>query len=317
MKSLSGWHIDWTLFGSVSLVLASVVATYLLVKRSESQAAERSLSSTVGVAGLDAIPYTLDRPTTSLRLAPALREISGLVVDKSGRIGWAINDEEGTVFKIDLASGSEELGPRFGDPGDYEAIERIGKTLIVSRSDGELFRIKDGAVQRIESPLDRKADVEGLAYDPGSERLLVACKGRVGKKKNKGARAVFALPWPELTWPDEPLFQVTKNDIEDFLADFPVANVDPDRAKDFAPSAIAVHPLSEEIYLLSTRARLLLVVDEYGEILNMAGLDRRVHRQPEGLDFDANSTLFISNEGRSGSATIARFEPVVGDKESP
>ncbi|MEM6731227.1 MAG: SdiA-regulated domain-containing protein [Myxococcota bacterium] len=296
---------------TIGLISLSALVPYLLSRESEAAKEADEREKSVSNEELPELPYRVSEPSETQSLPSALQEISGLVVNPAGGVGWAINDEEGVIFEVDLQTGLVKSNLAFSDRGDYEAIERIGDTLVVARSDGDLFRVRGKKVDRIESPLNREADVEGLAYDAKKSRLLVACKGRIGKKKvYKNARAVFALPWPELTWSETPLFLITENDIEDFLDDFPVPGVDVDRADRFAPSAIAVHPVSGEIYLLSTRARLLLIVDEYGEILSMAGLNRKVHRQPEGLAFDSNGTLYISNEGRGGKATIHRFDPI-------
>ncbi|MEM6274530.1 MAG: SdiA-regulated domain-containing protein [Myxococcota bacterium] len=314
MKILTDWDVDWTFFLSVGAILSSTALAYgyahfeLGAEDSEDTEGEEE------VAKIDSpLRYSLNDPEISRELPTKLREVSGLVVNPAGGIGWAINDEEGLVFELDLQTGMVRSNFAFGTPGDYEAIETLGdKSLVVARSDGTLFHIRKNKgrkqVREIASPLDKEADVEGLAYDPERERLLVACKGRAGKARRfRKAKAVFAVSLPKFQWDEEPLFLIRDKDIEDYLDDYPIEGIDPDEATKFAPSAIAVHPESGEIYMLSTRARLLIVVDNYGEILGMAPLSREVHRQPEGLSFDADGRLYISNEGRGKSAAIHMF----------
>jgi uncharacterized protein YjiK len=44
-------------------------------------------------------------------------------------------------------------------------------------------------------------------------------------------------------------------------------------------------------------------------MLAMVKLRSKVHAQPEGICFSPDGTLYISNEGDGGDATILQFEP--------
>jgi uncharacterized protein YjiK len=80
-------------------------------------------------------------------------------------------------------------------------------------------------------------------------------------------------------------------------------------ATELDPSGIAVHPKTGELYLVSTKARLFMVLDPTGVVLRIEHLDRAVHPQPEGISFTADGTMFISSEGRGGTAVLNRFSP--------
>jgi DNA-binding beta-propeller fold protein YncE len=93
-----------------------------------------------------------------------------------------------------------------------------------------------------------------------------------------------------------------------FLEDHEGVGRQAHRAKSFAPSAIGVDPVTGQIYLLTTAGPMLVVLDAAADsVLEVVALNRDVHAQPEGLAFDADGSLYISNEGRSTQATLHRF----------
>ena len=78
----------------------------------------------------------------------------------------------------------------------------------------------------------------------------------------------------------------------------------------FSPSALAVHPLSGEIYIISSPAAALVVYDKQGKFLSGVELDRGVHPQPEGMVIDKQGFLYISSEARGGIATLNIYHPL-------
>ena len=60
---------------------------------------------------------------------------------------------------------------------------------------------------------------------------------------------------------------------------------------------MAFNQLTKEWYILSTANKLLLVTDTSWVIKEVHKLNSSVFNQPEGLAFDNQNNLFISNEG--------------------
>ncbi len=75
----------------------------------------------------------------------------------------------------------------------------------------------------------------------------------------------------------------------------------------FKTSAIAVHPITKKLYLISADDYLLFVFDRTGKIENMVQLDSAMFNKAEGIAFAGNGDLFISNEGQGKNPTILRF----------
>ena len=78
----------------------------------------------------------------------------------------------------------------------------------------------------------------------------------------------------------------------------------------FYPSAVAVHPVSGDIYVLSTKDTKGLA--QYGrdeKLKSFQWIDKELMPQPEGLCFSPEGSLYISTEGRHDQpAKILRFD---------
>ncbi len=83
-----------------------------------------------------------------------------------------------------------------------------------------------------------------------------------------------------------------------------------DSETSFKPSGLSIHPLSGDIYLISSIGKLLIVMDRSGKILDIHELDDKIFRQPEGICFSPSGDLYISNEGQGGKGYILKFKPL-------
>ncbi|MCU0345453.1 MAG: SdiA-regulated domain-containing protein [Saprospiraceae bacterium] len=261
--------------------------------------------------------YHLDKPDHILDLADEIKEISGLSFTADFKTLAAVNDEAGIVFLLDKKSGEIVSRIPFRESGDFEGVEIVGEDAWVVKSNGSLYQIKNFAqqnpvVEKYKSFLNSEHDVEGIAYDPIHQRLLLGCKGKgvegLDKPLNK---AIYAFDLSTKTVSETPAFLLTLPDLQDFLkksgedeADKKLERIfSPEDAQmKFSPSGIAIHPKTGEIYITSARGNTLLVLDANGKILHLERLKKSTHAQPEGICFDTDGTLYIANEGADGGA---------------
>ncbi|MDT0631280.1 SdiA-regulated domain-containing protein [Rubrivirga litoralis] len=245
-----------------------------------------------------AVPYRLAEPDLALTLPAELREVSGLTLLPTGRVG-AVQDEDGLIYEVDPGSGAVLTRERFHGAGDFEGVELTTDAIWTLKSNGDLFRVRqtdDGRVEAdlFETPLASRNDAEGLGYDLAQNRLLIACKEDPGLDL-RGVRAVYAFDLATLALSERPVFTLDR------------ARVDGDDA--FKPSALAVHPATGQVYVLSSVRKALAVVEPDGTLSAVVELPPALYPQPEGIAFAADGTLFISNEGPVGSGTLLRFAP--------
>jgi uncharacterized protein YjiK len=254
--------------------------------------------------------YDLEHPTRTIVLDdPALKEISGLSPTDRPGFFLCLADELGEAYLLDLAhSGTIRQRIPFFGKGDFEGIEMVGNTIWAIKSDGEVFEVtgwdQSGTtpvVTKYETPLRKEDDVEGLGYDPQRKVLLLACKG---DPKTGAAREVWAFDPATRKLAEKPLFSLPAR-----LTDPLVPPNDSDKDRAFSPSAIAVHPLTGEVYVLSSALKRLAVVHpETGQLLGAVRLDKNLLPQPEGIAFDATGTLYISSEGKKDAARVLQFD---------
>lgn len=62
------------------------------------------------------------------------------------------------------------------------------------------------------------------------------------------------------------------------------------------PSALAIHPLTGDWYVLSATNRLLAVYSQ-GQLMSVYPLPAEVYYKPEGMTFCPNGDLYLSSEG--------------------
>ncbi|MEL6617065.1 MAG: SdiA-regulated domain-containing protein, partial [Bacteroidota bacterium] len=162
---------------------------------------------------LAAVPYALAEPDARYRLAPRLREISGLTLLANGNLA-AVQDEDGDLFELDPASGGIVAERPFYNRGDYEGVERVDDVIWVVESDGDLYRIAgEGEADKLETGLKRANDVEGLAYDARGQRLLLACKESPGPGQGR-VRAIYAYDLATGQLSDAPVYTLDREALD-------------------------------------------------------------------------------------------------------
>ena len=260
------------------------------------------------------LPYRLDTPGNSFKLAPELREISGLSMAPGGRSLITLNDEEGVVYYLDPATGAVENSRAFEGKGDFEGIEAAGGDIYAVKSNGTLYRIPEsGAVEKYPTRLNGDNNVEGLCYDAAHNRLLLACKGKPGKNgEYPGKKAVYAFDLATRTLNDVPVYLIDageimrrKNSSTGFAEKLHEAF-----DAGFSPSGLAFNPLDSNLYVVASAGKALAVLGPGGGVVRVESLELPHFRQPEGICFDSAGNLFISSEGGKHEGRIFRFSPV-------
>lgn len=260
--------------------------------------------------------YSFENPDELFELSNDLREISGITIFDDDHLA-AIEDERGKIYRLSMSTGEIIEDDRFEDDGDYEDIVRIGNTFYVLRSDGDIFEapgwpVKKKDTIKHETILETRHDTEGLAYDALNNRLLIACKEYAGKDL-KGKRAIYAFDLDTKEVDPEPVFLIDLRQIEQKKPDHPLNSavrrlVSPISNLDgFKPSAIAIHPITGHLFILSSVRKLLVALSPNGDLEAVWELPEKTSVQPEGLTFLPNGDLFISNEGNGQKANLLRF----------
>ena len=264
-------------------------------------------------------PYNLSQPDETFKLSKKLEEISGISLSPDRKHIVAVNDEQGKIFYLKKKNGEIDREVKFEKSGDYEGIESVGNKIYVVKSNGHVFKVKDldkknPDTKEYDNKLDSRYDVEGLGYDAATNQLLLACKGKAGEgKEMKGVRAVYGFDLEKNKLTKQPVYTVDREIISAYFKSEDVSQrlvdiLTPQYASDaFAPSGIAIHPKTSDICIISSVGKLFVILTPIGEIKYMEKLDASIFKQPEGICFDKDGTLYISSEGRGGKGKLFRF----------
>jgi len=286
----------------------------------QSPEGEQQSSSITVVEGFN-FQYQLAEPDQSFEMPDELEEISGLGISPDGNTLVAIQDEDGELFFINRYSGEVEEEVDFWKDGDYEGVEYVGENVYVVKSTGTVYEVlrpgqEDQDVSKYNFFLNDDNDVEGLAYDAASNRLLLACKARAGYEKSYPRRkGIYSFDLDSKMMQEEPAYLVALDSVQHYLKQGPAIRkleklmefFNPEEEFGFSPSAIAIHPINDHLYMTSSVGKMLVVMRRDGQILHIEKLSKRVHPQPEGLCFDQQGNMFLSNEGKGADPVVYRF----------
>lgn len=262
--------------------------------------------------------YDFHKPDLKIILPDTLREISGLAILNDYEIA-CIQDENGIVFIYNLISKEITKQIAFFHNGDYEGICLNSENIYVLKSDGVLFEILNF---RSEKPIVNSYNTgipaqnnEGLCFDKTGNRILIACKSKIGKgAQYKDLRVVYSFDIQSKRLSKEPVYSFNLQDIQEFADDKGISLPDKKTKKGdkkseikFRPSEINIHPITNDIYILSAVEQLLFVFKYSGELKHIQILDSELFLKPEGIDFFKNGDMLISNEAEHFLPIILRF----------
>ncbi|MEA5403708.1 SdiA-regulated domain-containing protein [Arcicella sp. DC2W] len=240
------------------------------------------------------LQYNFENPIEKITLPSSLQEISGLSFYKNNQLA-CINDEEGKVFIFDFVKKEILQTIPFGKKGDYEGVEVIGNEVFILKSNGIIksFKIGEAFEREIDCSDPDVIEYEGLGYDPKTGNLLLAAKQRVKDVDNK--KMIYAYDFnrkvlfKSIAIPEEKL-------------------VGKDGKKMFRPSGIAVHPITQQVFIIASQGKKLLILSKDGAKEALVDLSPSLYKQPEGICFTPDGNLFISSEGDGGDGYILKFD---------
>lgn len=74
-------------------------------------------------------------------------------------------------------------------------------------------------------------------------------------------------------------------------------------------SAIAIHPVTRDFYILSAFDHAIFIFSQTGELKHLEFLNPELFPQAEGISFLANGNMLISNEGDGKTQNIIELKP--------
>ena len=248
-----------------------------------------------------------------------LKEISGISF-VSDSIVVAIEDEKGILYFFDLGKEAIVKTHQFAEEGDFEDVAVADSTVYVVNSKGHIieipgFRTTPQPAKVYNTPLKTRNNIEGLAFDKDNNRLLVAVKDEGLhdninkdiysfdlKTKQLDTAAIFSVKLEEI----EAFYEGDK--LEETSKEFLKAFGNQKLNQVFRTSAVAIHPTTKDIFVLSSLNNMIAVLSpDNGRIKRIIELVGPDYNQPEGLAFGNDRRLYVSNESNGKIANIIRI----------
>ena len=233
--------------------------------------------------------YDLNKPQV-FKMPKELNEISGITfLNGNADVVFAEEDENGKLFRFALSSKNISI-TKWGKSGDYEDIQICNGYIIMLRSNGSLFSfsmkdIDGGEVKKVNKFEDilPHGEYESLYADNNSNQLFALCKHCNEKLSVTNSGYIFSVSDKgEITTAGTKMH--------------------------FQPSEFAKNETTGEWFIVSSINKLLVITDSNWRVKGAYNLDKSLYNQPEGIAFDKDNNLYISNEkGSTGSATILKI----------
>jgi uncharacterized protein YjiK len=249
--------------------------------------------------------YNFSQPAEH-KLDKSLREISGITWDARRNEFICHNDELGKLFFYDRELKLINREVVFSDrKGDYEDVALIKGTPYVLRSDGLITKVitdSNGRTYGIEAgkiAISGDKDFETIYYDTTRKALVIICKNCA--LDDKGSVSAFAFYPDSIGFDNKPLFIIDADEVRRLAKS----------SKKFQPSAAAINPKTNQLFIVSSASNQLVVADYFGNVEAVYVLSKKMFPQPEGITFKNNGDMYISNEGVTGLGTIIRFSYIL------
>ena len=234
--------------------------------------------------------YDLQNPVI-IKLPDGLAEISGIAYYPKDTSLFAIKDEAGIFYKIYLNKKDVIKKWRFEKNHDFEDVVLKDSLFYVLVSNGDIEELRfsgDSAhSDKFKFPVNggkKQNEFESLYYDDSLKQFILLCKDCDGD----GKKTITAWGYDDSTKQFTPMIYVI--DVKPIAEQLGMDGIK------LRPSAAAINPVTNELYILSSLNHLLVVTDRQGKFRELYELDPTIYKQAEGIAFTPQGDMIISNE---------------------
>lgn len=242
--------------------------------------------------------YDLNEPFQVV-LNAELNSISGIIYYPKDSSVFATVNNDGLLFKIPLHGNQAIMRWRFDRNSGYGNLELKDSSffVVINTGDIETIEFKGSAIvtKRCVFPdsYKNKNEFESLFYDEQHKELVMLSKTGE-EEKGKVVHAWGFSPESQKYTPD--MFSIPLNGLEE------KNKKGKEKKIKCLPSAAAINPVTNEIYILSPQNQLLLVADKDGNAKEAYYLDPEIYNNVSGISFTPKGDIIISNSVSESTA---------------
>jgi hypothetical protein len=260
--------------------------------------------------------FDLQHPNSVQTLPMGIQPFSDVTLfDSTHLIG--LDEKNGSLFMYDMVANS--VSP-------FLSWDLGAKICNISTMDSTLLLVDDAKhIHFLYSPYDEASlktlnldneqfEATSVCIHQESHRLFLMTSNEE-RTEGYSSSSVYAYNLNQQKLNAQPLFSISGEDIEAFAiqnkliaphSDLSIID-DTLESMNFTPSAIAVHPKTNEIYVLSRGDHSLVVFNQFGEIVNFTSLDKTTFSNPSAMTFKKNGDLVIT-DGNMMNPTVIQVK---------
>lgn len=243
--------------------------------------------------------YDLQNPFV-IKLPESLAEISGIAYYAKDSSVFAIEDEDGMLYKIKLTQSNDIKKWRFDKKHDFEDLILKDSVFYVLISNGDIETIRFGTGENITTATSAFPDAskksnefESLYFDDTLHQFVLLCKDCEDDSKKQISAWGYNIDSSVYT---PSVLTINVQPVDEKLGE---------KKMKIKPSATAINPANNNLYILSSISHLLIVTDRAGNFKEVFPLDPAIYKQAEGIAFTPAGDMIISNESHeTGLANI-------------
>jgi len=254
------------------------------------------------------LPYDLNNPDLVIYPGSFLENIVGLDIYSDREVA-IVPESPGIIYMIDHKKSKIS--------GQWRTVSR-GKTSGLAIHSNTVFQVKTNGMiygkryidtrkpktLKTNPLLPGKTEPYGLAMDRRMQRLLLVCKNPVVQGvPMKNYCGVYRFnPYTRQDSSElicvvdlRPVNKAGNPATRSMV--YGTFNTDKDRRekpKLFSPSGLGLHPVTDELYILSAESNQLIVTNQEGELQHMVKLDDELFQQCEAMTIGEDGMLYIS-----------------------
>src|SRR6476659_5367872 len=219
-----------------------------------------------------------------IEVPESLKEISGITFINDSVVA-AIEDEHGLLYFFNINRKEILRKFEFAKDGDYEDLVRVDDKIYIVESNGTIFEIDNfdsdnPKVEKYKTPLDKKNNIESITYNTVNQSLLLAVKDHNLDKEDheKEEKDIYQFSLKSKELDQHPFYRIKIKDIEDSYKGSPLEEESKKFLKALGnknltevikPSAMAYHPITGNLYILSSINHIIIVLDKQGKFLKV------------------------------------------------
>ncbi len=254
--------------------------------------------------------YNWHSPFYVLKLPLGMSSLSAFsILDSANFV--AIDEQTGNVVLIEEASGKLVGQLNLASSLRCTSLAVYDSILVLKDLEENLHFLAppyDSISEISNNNLPNEIKFKSVCSHQTTKRLFIM-SNEVDKGDGIFSNYIYGFGLNTRKLKEKPLFEINSDEINEFASSiYTTFNTNDQNFisenNHFSPSSFAIHPKTNEIYVLSKNTKSIAVYDQFGNILNYINLNQTLANNPTDIEFNKNGDLFIVNNSLLNASIV-------------